>query len=143
MSNENLSTKKASQEKKPVPLGEKIRALLFLVIFGLPVVYGISHVVLSGTINRAFNHPQQCTITAAVAQRSGSKSYSSSSNIYIQSPDCSDLRFIGKNEGHTDQEIVDRIRGFKGQKVTVYVGVWQTPFSATDVAGIEGLDLSH
>ena len=83
MSNENLSTKKASQEKKPVPLGEKIRALLFLVIFGLPVVYGISHVVLSGTINRAFNHPQQCTITAAVAQRSGSKSYSSSSNIYI------------------------------------------------------------
>lgn len=130
-------------KKKKLTLKEKLIYWPLAFILVGPMVYGISHVVLSGTINRAFNHPQQCTITAAVAQRSGSKSYSSSSNIYIQSPDCSDLRFIGKNEGHTDQEIVDRIRGFKGQKVTVYVGVWQTPFSATDVAGIEGLDLSH
>ena len=140
MSNDKMSHK--TTEKTPWTVGRVLAIIASIVIFA-PMVYGISHVVLSGTINRAFNHPQQCTITAAVAQRSGSKSYSSSSNIYIQSPDCSDLRFIGKNEGHTDQEIVDRIRGFKGQKVTVYVGVWQTPFSATDVAGIEGLDLSH
>ncbi|QOW64673.1 hypothetical protein [Rothia terrae] len=140
MSKEHSSVQ--GKKKKLTLIDKLVHLPLTLILIGT-VVYGISHVVLSGTINRAFNHPQQCTITAAVAQRSGSKSYSSSSNIYIQSPDCSDLRFIGKNEGHTDQEIVDRIRGFKGQKVTVYVGVWQTPFSATDVAGIEGLDLSH
>ena len=140
MSKEHSSVQ--GKKKKLTLIDKLVHLPLTLILIGT-VVYGISHVVLSGTINRAFNHPQQCTITAAVSQRSGSKSYSSSSNIYIQSPDCSDLRFIGKNEGHTDQEIVDRIRGFKGQKVTVYVGVWQTPFSATDVAGIEGLDLSH
>lgn len=143
MSNENLSTKKASQEKKPVPLGEKIRALLFLVIFGLPVVYGISTVLLSTPFNRAFHHPQQCTITAAISTTGGAKSYSSSSDIYIQSPDCSDLEFKGDQQGLRDAQVVERIRNFEGQNVTVDVGYWQVPFSPTVIVGIEGLDLSH
>lgn len=128
-------------KKKPWTVG-RVVALVASVVILFPYVYGMSHVLLSGLINRAFHSPKECTITAVVAQKGGSKSSSSSSNIYIQSPDCSDLRFVGSHWGYTHQEVAERIREFKGQKVVVEVGVWQTPFAATDIVGIEGLDLS-
>ena len=143
MSNENLSTKKASQEKKPVPLGEKIRALLFLVIFGLPVVYGISTVLLSTPFNKAFHHPVQCTIVGAAKGESRSKSYSGNSYVFVATTDCPEMRYKGDRNGLTRQEVAERIDRLKEQKVTVDVGYWQFPFSDTDIVGIEGLDLSH
>ena len=128
--------------KQQVTVGERVRAWLFLLVFGVPVVYGTATVLFSGTVNRAFHHSEECTITAAISRSSGSRSYSSSSSIYIQSPDCSDLVYQGKYHGLSDDELVERIREFKGQKVSVEVGVWQMPFSATRIVGIEGLDLS-
>lgn len=133
---------KGSKPKKQVTVGERIRAGLFLLVFGGLVVYGTATVLFQGTVNRAFHHPEQCTITAVVSKSSGSRSFSSSSRIYIQSPDCSDLAYQGKYHGLSDDELVERIREFKGQKVSVDVGVWQVPFSATRIVGIEGLDLS-
>lgn len=118
---------------------------VFVVGFGMVVlvmVYGTATVLLQGTVNRAFHHPEQCTITAVVSKSSGSRSFSSSSRIYIQSPDCSDLAYQGKYHGLAEDELVERIRELKGQKVSVDVGVWQVPFSATRIVGIEGLDLS-
>ena len=128
--------------KQQVTVGERVRAWLFLLVFGVPVVYGTATVLFSGTVNRAFHHSEECTITAAISRSSGSRSYSSSSSIYIQSPDCSDLVYQGKYHGLSDDELVERIREFKGQKVSVEVGVWQMPFSATRIVGVEGLDLS-
>ena len=128
--------------KQQVTVGERVRAWLFLLVFGVPVVYGVATVLFSGTVNRAFHHSEECTITAAISRSSGSRSYSSSSSIYIQSPDCSDLVYQGKYHGLSDDELVERIREFKGQKVSVEVGVWQMPFSPTMIVGIEGLDLS-
>ncbi|WP_237225353.1 hypothetical protein [Rothia nasisuis] len=128
--------------KQQVTVGERVRAWLFLLVFGVPVVYGTATVLFSGTVNRAFHHSEECTITAAISRSSGSRSYSSSSSIYIQSPDCSDLVYQGKYHGLSDDELVERIREFKGQKVSVEVGVWQMPFSPTMIVGIEGLDLS-
>ena len=128
--------------KQQVTVGERIRAGLFLLVFGGLFVYGTATVLFQGTVNRAFHHSEECTITAAISRSSGSRSYSSSSSIYIQSPDCSDLVYQGKYHGLSDDELVERIREFKGQKVSVEVGVWQVPFSATRIVGIEGLDLS-
>jgi len=137
---------KGSKPKKPKRWRElKFTDKVFVVGFGLAVlmtVYGIATVLFQGTVNRAFHHPEQCTITAVVSKSSGSRSFSSSSSIYIQSPDCSDLAYQGKYHGLSDGELVERIREFKGQKVSVNVGVWQVPFSATRIVGIEGLDLS-
>lgn len=107
------------------------------------MVYGVAHVFLSGAVNRAFHYEKQCTITAVAVQSGGVRSYSSSSNIYIQSPDCSDLRFVGDRHGLTRAEVAERIDALAGQRVTVDVGVWQTPFAATDVVGFEGLDLGR
>ena len=128
--------------KQQVTVGERIRAGLFLLVFGGLFVYGTATVLFQGTVNRAFHHSEECTITAAISRSSGFRSYSSSSSIYIQSPDCSDLVYQGKYHGLSDDELVERIREFKGQKVSVEVGVWQVPFSATRIVGIEGLDLS-
>ena len=128
--------------KQQVTVGERVRAWLFLLVFGVPVVYGTATVLFSGTVNRAFHHSEECTITAAISRSSGFRSYSSSSSIYIQSPDCSDLVYQGKYHGLSDDELVERIREFKGQKVSVEVGVWQMPFSPTMIVGVEGVDLS-
>lgn len=137
---------KDSKPKKPKHWRElKLTDKVFVVGFGsvvLVMVYGIATVLFSGTVNRAFHHSEECTITAAISRSSGSRSFSSSSSIYIQSPDCSDLVYQGKYHGLSDDELVERIREFKGQKVSVEVGVWQMPFSATRIVGIEGLDLS-
>ena len=110
---------------------------------GGPIVYGFAHVFLSGAVNRAFHYEKQCTFSAVAVQSGGLRSYSSSSNIYIQSPDCSDLRFVGDRHGLTRAEVAERIGALAGQRVAVDVGVWQTPFAATDVVGFEGLDLGR
>ena len=130
--------------KQQVTVGERVRAWLFLLVFGVPVVYGTAWVLLSTQVNRAFHHTEQCTITAIAGQRSGARSYSSSSDIYLQSPDCSDLVFKGKQHGLADSEVVDRIGGLMDEnpRMLVDVGVWQLPFSPTVIVGIEGLDLS-
>ena len=140
MSNDKMSHK--TTEKTPWTVGRVLAIIASIVIFA-PMVYGISTVLLSTPFNRAFHHPQQCTITAAISTTGGAKSYSSSSDIYIQSPDCSDLEFKGDQQGLRDAQVVERIRNFEGQKVTVDVGYWQVPFSPTVIVGIEGLDLSH
>lgn len=118
--------------------------MAFLLVFGVPVVYGTAWVLLSTQVNRAFHHTEQCTITAIAGQRSGARSYSSSSDIYLQSPDCSDLVFKGKQYGLADSEVVDRIGGLMDEnpRMLVDVGVWQLPFSPTVIVGVEGLDLS-
>lgn len=140
------SKPKKQGPKKPKRWRElKFTDKVFVVGFGMVVlvmVYGVATVLLQGTVNRAFHHSEECTITAAISRSSGSRSYSSSSSIYIQSPDCSDLVYQGKYHGLSDDELVERIREFKGQKVSVEVGVWQLPFSPTMIVGIEGLDLS-
>ena len=140
------SKPKKQGPKKPKRWRElKFTDKVFVVGFGMVVlvmVYGVATVLFSGTVNRAFHHSEECTITAAISRSSGSRSYSSSSSIYIQSPDCSDLVYQGKYHGLSDDELVERIREFKGQKVSVEVGVWQMPFSATRIVGVEGLDLS-
>lgn len=138
---------KGSKPKKPngwkyMTPWERVRNLVGLSIFLVPMVYGTATVLFSGTVNRAFHHSEECTITAAISRSSGSRSFSSSSSIYIQSPDCSDLVYQGKYHGLSDDELVERIREFKGQKVSVEVGVWQMPFSPTMIVGVEGLDLS-
>lgn len=137
---ENGDEKKA---KKPVTRGERIRAGLFVLVFGLPVVLGVAWVLFSTPFNRAFHHEKECTITAVIGASGGAKSYNSSSDIYIQSPDCSDLEFKGSQHGLRDDQVVERIRNFKGQTVKVDVGYWQLPFSPTVIVGIEGLDLSQ
>lgn len=121
--------------------GRVFAGFLFFLLIS-PAVYGTITILFSTFVNRAFHHPKECTITAVVAQKSGSKSSSSSSTIYIQSPDCSDLEFQGDRWGLSDKEVVEQIREFKGQKVVVEVGVWQVPLSPTVIVGIEGLDLS-
>ena len=140
------SKPKKQGPKKPKRWRElKFTDKVFVVGFGMVVlvmVYGVATVLLQGTVNRAFHHSEECTITAAISRSSGSRSFSSSSSIYIQSPDCSDLVYQGKYHGLSDDELVERIREFKGQKVSVEVGVWQMPFSATRIVGVEGLDLS-
>ncbi len=136
------SKPKKQGPKQQVTVGERVRAWLFLLVFVGPIVYAVATVLFSGIVNRAFHHSEECTITAAISRSSGSRSYSSSSSIYIQSPDCSDLVYQGKYHGLSDDELVERIREFKGQKVGVEVGVWQLPFSPTMIVGIEGLDLS-
>ena len=140
------SKPKKQGPKKPKRWRElKFTDKVFVVGFGMVVlvmVYGVATVLLQGTVNRAFHHSEECTITAAISRSSGFRSYSSSSSIYIQSPDCSDLVYQGKYHGLSDDELVERIREFKGQKVSVEVGVWQMPFSATRIVGVEGLDLS-
>lgn len=140
------SKPKKQGPKKPKRWRElKFTDKVFVVGFGMVVlvmVYGVATVLFSGTVNRAFHHSEECTITAAISRSSGSRSYSSSSSIYIQSPDCSDLVYQGKYHGLSDDELVERIREFKGQRVSVEVGVWQLPFSPTMIVGIEGLDLS-
>ena len=88
-------------------------------------------------------NPVHITITAVIGASGGAKSYNSSSDIYIQSPDCSDLEFKGSQHGLRDGQVVERIRNFKGQTVKVDVGYWQLPFSPTVIVGIEGLDLSQ
>ncbi|WP_237207947.1 hypothetical protein [Rothia nasimurium] len=137
---ENGDEKKA---KKPVTRGERIRAGLFVLVFGLPMVLGVAWVLFSTPFNRAFHYEKECTITAVIGAKGGAKSYNSSSDIYIQSPDCSDLEFKGSQHGLRDDQVVERIRDFKGQTVTVDVGYWQLPFSTTVIVGIEGLDLSR
>lgn len=129
--------------KKPVTRGERIRAGLFVLAFGLPMVLGVAWVLFSTPFNRAFHYEKECTITAVISAKGGAKSYNSSSDIYIQSPDCSDLEFKGSQYGLRDSQVVERIRDFKGQTVIVDVGYWQLPFSTTVIVGIEGLDLSH
>ncbi|WP_237233100.1 hypothetical protein [Rothia nasisuis] len=123
---------------------ERVRNLVGLSIFLVPTVYGTAWVLLSTQVNRAFHHTEQCTITAIAGQRSGARSYSSSSDIYLQSPDCSDLVFKGKQYGLADSEVVDRIGGLMDEnpRMVVDVGVWQLPFSPTVIVGVEGLDLS-
>ena len=140
---------KGSKPKKPngwkyMTPWERVRNLVGLSIFLVPTVYGSAWVLLSTQVNRAFHHTEQCTITAIAGQRSGARSYSSSSDIYLQSPDCSDLVFKGKQYGLADSEVVDRIGGLMDEnpKMVVDVGVWQLPFSPTVIVGIEGLDLS-
>ncbi|WP_237225188.1 hypothetical protein [Rothia nasisuis] len=140
---------KGSKPKKPngwkyMTPWERVRNLVGLSIFLVPTVYGTAWVLLSTQVNRAFHHTEQCTITAIAGQRSGARSYSSSSDIYLQSPDCSDLVFKGKQYGLADSEVVDRIGGLMDEnpKMLVDVGVWQVPFSPTVIVGIEGLDLS-
>ncbi|WP_185174079.1 hypothetical protein [Rothia nasimurium] len=138
---------KDSKPKKPKHWRElKLTDKVFVVGFGsvvLVMVYAFLWFFLATPVNKAFHHSQECTITAAVNRSSGARSYSSSSNIYIQSPDCSHLVYEGKRYGLTNDEIVERIRELEGQRVSVDVGVWQMPFSSvTSVVGIEGLDLS-
>ena len=124
-------------------LGGRIAAGVVALLIFSPMVYGFAHVFLSGAVNRAFHYEKQCTISAVAVQSGGLRSYSSSSNIYIQSPDCSDLRFVGDRHGLTRAEVAERIGALAGQRVAVDVGVWQTPFAATDVVGFEGLDLGR
>lgn len=143
MSKKDLSGESNSQEKKSVTFGEKVRALLFLLIFGLPVVYGISTVLFSTPFNRAFNHPVQCTIVGAAKGESRSKSYSGNSYVFVATTDCPEMRYKGDRNGLTRQEVAERIDRLAGQKVTVDVGYWQVPFSDTLIVGIEGLDLSN
>ncbi|WP_237234262.1 hypothetical protein [Rothia nasisuis] len=140
---------KGSKPKKPngwkyMTPWERVRNLVGLSIFLVPTVYGTAWVLLSTQVNRAFHHTEQCTITAIAGQRSGARSYSSSSDIYLQSPDCSDLVFKGKQYGLADSEVVDRIGGLMDEnpRMVVDVGVWQLPFSPTVIVGVEGLDLS-
>lgn len=140
---------KGSKPKKPngwkyMTPWERVRNLVGLSIFLVPVVYGSAWVLLSTQVNRTFHHTEQCTVTAIAGQRSGARSYSSSSDIYLQSPDCSDLVFKGKQYGLADSEVVDRIGGLMDEnpKMVVDVGVWQLPFSPTVIVGVEGLDLS-
>lgn len=143
------SKPKKQGPKKPKRWRElKFTDKVFVVGFGMVVLvmaYGSAWVLLSTQVNRAFHHTEQCTITAIAGQRSGARSYSSSSDIYLQSPDCSDLVFKGKQHGLADSEVVDRIGGLMDEnpKMVVDVGVWQLPFSPTVIVGIEGLDLEN
>ena len=129
--------------KKPVSRSERIRAWLFLLVVGGPIVYGVSWFLLSPYFNRVFHYEKQCTIEWAAAGESRSKSYSGNPYIYVQTSDCGGLRFKGDRHGLTRAEVAERIDALAGQRVAVDVGVWQTPFAATDVVGFEGLDLGR
>lgn len=129
--------------KKPVSRGERIRAGLFLLVFGLPVACGIAWLLFSTPINRVLNHPEQCTIEESKAASSGSKSYSGSYYVAIKTSDCGILQYKGSRHGLSQDEVADRINDLAGRTVSVDVGIWQLPYSATDIVGIEGLDLSQ
>ena len=129
--------------KQQVTVGERVRAWLFLLVFGVPVVYGVATVLFSGTVNRAFHNPQQCTIEFAVAGESRTRSYSSSRYVVVRTSECGDMRFVGNRNGLTRTEVANRIDALAGERVTVEVGVWQLPFSDVEIVGIEGLDLEN
>lgn len=137
---ENGDEKKA---KKPVTRRERIRAGIFVLVFGLPMVFGITTLLFATPFNKIFNYEKECTISGAAAGSSGSKSSSSSYYIYVKSPDCEGMRYYGPRNRLNHDEVADRIDLLEGQTVTVDVGYWQFPFSDTDIVGIEGLDLSR
>ena len=124
-------------------LGGRIAAGVVALLIFSPMVYGVSWFLLSPYFNRVFHYEKQCTIEWAAAGESRSKSYSGNPYIYVQTSDCGGLRFKGDRHGLTRAEVAERIDALAGQRVTVDVGVWQTPFAATDVVGFEGLDLGR
>lgn len=139
---------KGSKPKKPngwkyMTPWERVRNLVGLSIFLVPVVYGTATVLFSGTVNRAFHNPQQCTIEFAAAGESRTRSYSSSRYVVVRTSECGDMRFVGNRNGLTRTEVANRIDALAGERVTVEVGVWQMPFSPTMIVGIEGLDLEN
>ena len=140
MSKEHSSVQ--GKKKKLTLIDKLVHLPLTLILIGT-VVYGGLYLLLSTPLNKAFNHPVQCTIVGAAKGESRSKSYSGNSYVYVKTTDCPGMRYEGDRNGLTRQEVAERIDRLKGQKVTVDVGYWQFPFSDTDIVGIEGLDLSH
>ena len=140
MSKEHSSVQ--GKKKKLTLIDKLVHLPLTLILIGT-VVYGGLYLLLSTPLNKAFNHPIQCTIVGAAKGESRSKSYSGNSYVYVKTTDCPGMRYEGDRNGLTRQEVAERIDRLKGQKVTVDVGYWQFPFSDTDIVGIEGLDLSH
>lgn len=122
---------------------ERVRNLVGLSIFLVPMVYGVATVLVSTPFNRAFNHPVQCTIVGAAKGESRSKSYSGNSYVYVEASDCPGMRYVGERNGLTRAEVAERIDALAGQRVTVDVGYWQAPFSDTLIVGVEGLDLGR
>ncbi|MDY6051781.1 MAG: hypothetical protein SPI83_05145 [Rothia sp. (in: high G+C Gram-positive bacteria)] len=113
---ENGAEKKA---KKPVTRGELIRAWIFLLVVILPAFYGMATVFFSTPFNRVFNYEKECTIAWGAVGSSGSKSYSGSSYVYVESPDCGGMRYVGKRHGLTHKEVADRVDLLEGQRVTL------------------------
>ena len=141
MSNDKMSHK--TTEKTPWTVGRVLAIIASIVIFA-PMVYGGLYLLLSTPLNKAFNHPVQCTIVGAAKGESRSKSYSGNSYVYVKTTDCPGMRYVGDRNGLTRSEVAERIEKLKGQKVTIDVGSWQLPGKGDDViVGIEGLDLSH
>lgn len=141
------SKPKKQGPKKPKRWRElKFTDKVFVVGFGMVVLvmaYGTATVLFSGTVNRAFHNPQQCTIEFAAAGESRTRSYSSSRYVVVRTSECGDMRFVGNRNGLTRTEVANRIDALAGERVTVEVGVWQLPFSDVEIVGIEGLDLEN
>lgn len=129
--------------KKPVSRSERIRAWLFLLVVGGPIVYGVSWVLFSAHFNRAFHYEKQCTIEAAGVGHSRTKSYSGSSYISVKTADCGVVEFHGRLYGLRRAEVAERIDALAGQRVAVDVGYWQLPYNPMMIVGVEGLDLGR
>ena len=141
MSKEHSSVQ--GKKKKLTLIDKLVHLPLTLILIGT-VVYGGLYLLLSTPLNKAFNHPIQCTIVGAAKGESRSKSYSGNSYVYVKTTDCPGMRYVGDRNGLTRSEVAERIEKLKGQKVTIDVGSWQLPGKGDDViVGIEGLDLSH
>ncbi|MFW0181313.1 hypothetical protein [Rothia sp. P5766] len=122
---------------------ERVRNLVGLSIFLVPMVYGVSWVLFSAHFNRAFHYEKQCTIEAAGVGHSRTKSYSGSSYISVKTADCGVVEFHGRLYGLRRAEVAERIDALAGQRVAVDVGYWQLPYNPMMIVGVEGLDLGR
>lgn len=110
------------------------KAFAGFLVLAFPLICTITSHLLSTPVNRTFNYEKECTIESVTG---------TSSDIQLNSPDCSDLEFKGSQRGLNDSQVIERINDLVGQKVTVNVGYWQTFSAPTMIVGIEGLDFDQ
>lgn len=136
MSTENSRTSEKNRKKRtPNDIFDIL--LMFLII--IPIIYGISFIILSRPVNMHWNSTIECTIKDVGILTSGARSYSKSQKVLVFTEECGDEPFeYAGIQNMTNKEFADKVNELVGKKVKIKVGNWQLPMSLQNIYYVEG-----